>query len=1240
MGNSTAAEHYEELKEDVFDNVELQRVRNFDCLLVFDMGTDEEWESPENGQSMYYDYLSLLETEDIETRKRKFPQHAADFYENAAPKVKDFYKFERKLVIKALSKLRMKCERVKAFKSEEADKNIIMYYIGMQEKEARKYAATIGYELQIEPEAAICYLALADEPLAKATVSEEDECKHVYQEAWENVYVKFDNYVAPQIFKPFDVYDEGDSNDGYEDSLFSIRDRCQLIHSCVTSDVEDGGAGIYVPMLQHQNHCIIDFFPLHTLEHLDIILKHLFSWQGCMHCLDLPLEEIRVYFGEYIAIYFAYLQFQTKYFVPIVVFGMALGLVQVGEGLILIPGIAYFALVIVAWAILCPILWTRTEWRLALKWGTLRFDLFERSRPEFKGEYVKSAIHGQREEFYSPHLRNQKRALSLSVVLSFLIALFASVVGIILLRVYVSATGMAYGSIVISVVNALVIMFFNNIYGIIAEKLNSLENYRTETEYENNLILKIFAFRFVNSYAALYYIAFFRPYETPGSGLYCAPATCMATLEQQLAIIFLTQILVSNSIELGELFITRLFAKGHATSYFVPDEKDSLWAQYASPTYERTFDDYNELIISFGYASLFSIAFPWAPMAAFVSNVIEARIDGYKLCKLTRRPFPRQADDIGSWQFAMEVMGWAVLLTNLIMICFTAAALNFTFLHLQDVAFEETLTALILFAILVGFVLTMQYCIATEPREIAQHKDRQDHIERQIDRVGNLIDRYLDGLPDDELLTWRSWNVQQVAFYLREVLYKNPEDYKMLESQLRHRRFGGPAFADADEHAIDKYLGITDPYVQRFILNARAVIIEQEKLALKQQEILRRIDQHLSLQPDEREAKSSGPLFQFTMDHYMQMANFFEHDLTGQSKRRLWQKVDSDMSTVIEKNEMETFLYFSMVVFIKAKFPNVNIPGPKDKTFKTRIIRPLMRWLMHYRITGHGLTFDEFDRYFPIWLREWHKENKQAAAPGGYSKYATIRMESGSDLAASIVEEEEEEDGGKYGRFGKLGDLLGGGPSGTKPAKNKNIKFRNTNSDAGPSDDTIKADLQSGIPISLNVDSSRVARLRQEMGRNGWPPESEEWEAKLDDLADAIERTDNRLRLKIWNKVAKDGKDSLDSEKSLEKLLFSFIALYIKTKDRSQKPPRYANLRPLLTELSSEIRAMLDGDTNFIERDDFLKNIASYMSRVAAIQRRKAAVAAGKDASLNDSASSYVNRGKKPKPKEKRGWFG
>lgn len=48
------------------------------------------------------------------------------------------------------------------------------------------------------------------------------------------------------------------------------------------------------------------------------------------------------------------------------------------------------------------------------------------------------------------------------------------------------------------------------VYRKVAKRLTDWENHRTESEYENALILKNFIFQFVNSYISLFYIAFLK----------------------------------------------------------------------------------------------------------------------------------------------------------------------------------------------------------------------------------------------------------------------------------------------------------------------------------------------------------------------------------------------------------------------------------------------------------------------------------------------------------------------------------------------------------------------------------------------------------------------------------------------------------------------------------------------------------------------------------------------------------
>lgn len=80
--------------------------------------------------------------------------------------------------------------------------------------------------------------------------------------------------------------------------------------------------------------------------------------------------------------------------------------------------------------------------------------------------------------------------------------------------------------------------------------------------------------------------------------------------------------------------------------------------------YEGTFEDYLEMFIQFGHVTLFSSAFPWAALCALLNNLVEVRSDAFKLCFVFQRPFAQQANSIGTWQVAMEVMGMLAVVVN------------------------------------------------------------------------------------------------------------------------------------------------------------------------------------------------------------------------------------------------------------------------------------------------------------------------------------------------------------------------------------------------------------------------------------------------------------------------------------------------------------------------------------------------------------------------------------------------
>ena len=53
-------------------------------------------------------------------------------------------------------------------------------------------------------------------------------------------------------------------------------------------------------------------------------------------------------------------------------------------------------------------------------------------------------------------------------------------------------------------------MVFNYIYELLAVCLTEKELHRTQTSFDDALTLKIYLFQFVNYYASIFYIAFFK----------------------------------------------------------------------------------------------------------------------------------------------------------------------------------------------------------------------------------------------------------------------------------------------------------------------------------------------------------------------------------------------------------------------------------------------------------------------------------------------------------------------------------------------------------------------------------------------------------------------------------------------------------------------------------------------------------------------------------------------------------
>jgi len=88
-------------------------------------------------------------------------------------------------------------------------------------------------------------------------------------------------------------------------------------------------------------------------------------------------------------------------------------------------------------------------------------------------------------------------------------------------------------------------------------------------------------------------------------------------------------------------------------------ERDSKKADY-----EGTLDEYSEIVIQYGYITLFAATFPIAPLLAVLNNIVEIRTDAFKLLTSYPRPRYRGAQNIGTWYNILEFLGIIAVMTN------------------------------------------------------------------------------------------------------------------------------------------------------------------------------------------------------------------------------------------------------------------------------------------------------------------------------------------------------------------------------------------------------------------------------------------------------------------------------------------------------------------------------------------------------------------------------------------------
>eukprot|EP01036_Dinobryon_divergens_P024443 gene24443-32892_t len=389
------------------------------------------------------------------------------------------------------------------------------------------------------------------------------------------------------------------------------------------------------------NKVFLAHFPLHNYDVLKKIEDTMLRMMVPWNS-KVPLDDIKDYFGERIGLYFAYLQ---------------------------------------VWSIVFMSGWQQRQATLAMKWGAAGFEKEQKIRPQFQGIETTSPI---------------------------------DVVGLVFLESYISDYSMAavfslekksFSAYVTATVLVVCITVVGDAFFAVATYLNDFENHRTDTEYEDSLILKVSVFYILNSYTYLTFIAFVKPVL----GYKCVMGSCYEELSNTLLILLSYSLFAGVLKEIIIRSVMQYYNYKSEASSIEPGKKlGAVEEQFILAEYralEGTFQEYAAIVV---------------------------RIDCWKLCTVFRRPIPLNAEDIGVWEDALNAVSILGVVYNFGLIFLSAHYLLNTPWNSRWIYFmcSEIFMFLVIFFISIS--------VARVPSTVQMQLDRQTFLVEKV--IGNAED--------------------------------------------------------------------------------------------------------------------------------------------------------------------------------------------------------------------------------------------------------------------------------------------------------------------------------------------------------------------------------------------------------------------------------------------------------------------------------------------------------------------
>lgn len=498
---------------------------------------------------------------------------------------------------------------------------------------------------------------------------------------------------------------------------------------------------------------VVDFFPMHEDTELEVVNRR---WtRGCCpepfnspwdlldehrSSLMAGLTTLGAYFGEEIAMYFSFLSFYTLflgYFLVIpgaLVAGYQLYNIWAGglkSDTLNSPFVPIFAAYLAVWCTILVEKWKRKQAELAYRWDTADFVREEQPLAAYWGPERFHPIKREVEKHF-PESRRRKRQcigmIPMMIMIGLVVAVFQGIVHFRRLFAARQAYPMdvVWGAIA-GIGQGATIAALNYLYKWVAVAVTNYENYKTQTQYDNAMIIKLFSFQFVNGNLALIQAAFVDRDPIRLWTLLILLMTGQQLLDTvkrnvipRLMFIwrwkalkmFVRNFPLSERLHSLQAEFSRIRASEQETEdaakkeeelatgkthLSVTDKKHSVSevAGAREQTREKKrrsepeaieealrncamedqadmmIDNYAVIVSQYTYVVLWSVAFPLAPLFAFLVNFLQIRGEVGLYCLSTKRAMPNKEFGIGSWCIIIEIVSLIGVVSNTVMIIST-----------------------------------------------------------------------------------------------------------------------------------------------------------------------------------------------------------------------------------------------------------------------------------------------------------------------------------------------------------------------------------------------------------------------------------------------------------------------------------------------------------------------------------------------------------------------------------------